>query len=85
MRAKRVPSDPALITQQWVNTLKKQPRLALASYVCALLGSLLAVHDFHHYNPDLFGFSTAFLGLALVLYLVSLRKTVKRTPPQSGR
>ena len=85
MRAKPLPSDPALIPQQWASTLKKQPRLALASYVFALMGSLLAVHDFHHYKPDRFGFSTAFLGLALVLYLASLRKNVKRAPPQSRR
>jgi hypothetical protein len=47
---------------------RSQPRLRQASYVCALLGALLSVHDFHHPRPAI-GYSTPFLAAAILLFL----------------
>lgn len=49
-----------------------QPMLARWSYAAAAIGALLSIHDFHH-PRDSFGYSTPFLGVAIVLYLLSLR------------
>ena len=77
-----MPSDPAVIARQWAGFVKRQPRLTLASYPCALLGALLAVHDYH---PNRFGFSTIFLGAAILLYLLGQKRTGKRPPTRPKR
>lgn len=43
------------------------------SYAAALIGVLLAVHDFHH-PQDRFGYSTPVLGAAIMLYLLGLNR-----------
>jgi hypothetical protein len=85
MRAKFVPPDPAAMLQRAVNTVRSQPPLALASYGCAAVGARLAIHDFHHYTINRFGFSPVFVGAAIVLYVLSQRRPIKRTPPRLKR
>lgn len=52
---------------------RMEPPLARWSYAAGVIGALLAVHDFHHPH-DSFGYSTPVLGVAIVLYLLSLRE-----------
>ena len=53
-----------------------QPMLARWSYGAGVMGALLAIHDFHHPHDD-FGYSTPVLGLAIVLYLLSLLRQAR--------
>jgi hypothetical protein len=84
MRAKLVPPDPGILLQRVMTTVRSQPPLALASYACGLIGTRLAIHDFHHYDIDRFGFSTVFLGAAILLYVLSLRRP-RQMPPRLKR
>ena len=68
----RKPQDGSLV-RFW----QTQPTLARWSYAAGVLGALLAVHDFHHPH-DSFGYSTPVLGVAIVLYLLSLRPAARR-------
>jgi hypothetical protein len=69
----KVPDDS--LARFW----RQQPTLARWSYAVGVIGALLSVHDFHH-PKDNFGFSTPVLGVAILLYLLSLRRVsgVKR-------
>jgi len=58
--------------------LRAQPRLVLTSYACGFVGVLLSIHDYHHYQADRFGFSTPFLGAAILLYLFGSQRPRKR-------